>query len=140
MSPSVLAVPLRVLYVEDNALVREMTYELLADDGRQVRAYATAEAALKEFDPHTVDVVITDVSLPDMSGLELARNILSKVPDVPIIIASGYALDVGLEKLGPNVRSIVKPFDAEQIGVLLRDLCEPPNVARASRCDMQKRR
>jgi CheY-like chemotaxis protein len=124
MSPSAAAVPLRVLYVEDNALVREMTYELLADDGRHVTAYATAEAALREFDPHKVDVVITDVSLPDMSGLELARNILSKVPDVPIIIASGYTLDVGLEKLGPNVRSIVKPFDAEQIGVLLRDLCE----------------
>jgi CheY-like chemotaxis protein len=139
MSLSASAAPLRVLYVEDNALVREMTYELLADEGRHVRAYATAEAALREFDPQTVDVVITDVSLPDMSGLELARTILSKVPEVPIIIASGYTLDVGLEKLGPNVRSIVKPFDAEQIGMLLRDLCESPNDARASRCDTQKR-
>jgi CheY-like chemotaxis protein len=54
----------RVLYVEDNALVRELTCELLATAGREVIACATAEEALGEFAACACDVVITDMNLP----------------------------------------------------------------------------
>ena len=68
MTPS----PLRILYVEDNPIVREITSELLVHDQRQIVALGTAEEALQEFSEHDFDVVITDVSLPAMSGLDLA--------------------------------------------------------------------
>ncbi len=113
---------LRILYVEDNPLVREVTSELLAQEQRQVVALATAEEALDEFKVAPFDVVITDISLPQMSGLELARNILELNPGVPIIIASGYALTSVVQNLGPKVRTIVKPFEAEQIDLLITDL------------------
>ena len=114
---------LRILYVEDNPLVREVTSELLAQDERQVVALATAEEALDEFRTKPFDVVITDISLPMMSGLDLVRSILTLNPRVPIIIASGYALTSVVQNLGPNVRTIVKPFEAEQIDSLITDLC-----------------
>jgi CheY-like chemotaxis protein len=114
---------LRILYVEDNPLVREVTSELLAQDERQVIALATAEEALDEFKVKPFDVVITDISLPAMSGIDLARNILLLKPSVPIIIASGYALTSVVQNLGPNVRTIVKPFEADQIDSLITDLC-----------------
>lgn len=117
------AMPLRILYVEDNAIVREVTSELLAQDHREVVALATAEEALSEFKVRPYDVVITDVSLPVMSGIDLARNILSLNPSAPIIIASGYAL-APVERMGPNVRTIVKPFEASQIDSLITDLCD----------------
>jgi two-component system, cell cycle response regulator CpdR len=114
---------LRILYVEDNPLVREVTSELLAQDSRQVVALGTAEEALCAFRADPFDVVITDISLPVMSGLDLARNILTLKPAAPIIIASGYALTSVVQNLGPNVRTIVKPFEAAQIDSLITDLC-----------------
>lgn len=114
---------LKILYVEDNELVREVTSELLAQDERHVVALATAEEALDVFKAGNFDVVITDISLPAMSGLDLARSILSLNPRVPIIIASGYALTSVVQNLGPNVRTIVKPFEAEDIDSLISDLC-----------------
>ena len=116
-------VALRILYVEDNPLVREVTSELLCQVERQVVALGTAEEALKAFEADPFDIVITDVSLPVMSGLELARNILTLNPSAPIIIASGYALTSVVQNLGPNVRTIVKPFEADQIDSLITDLC-----------------
>jgi two-component system cell cycle response regulator CpdR len=114
---------LRILYVEDNPLVREVTSELLSQDEREVVALGTAEEALNAFKADPFDVVITDISLPVMSGLDLARNILTLKPGAPIIIASGYALTSVVQNLGPNVRTIVKPFEACQIDSLITDLC-----------------
>jgi two-component system, cell cycle response regulator CpdR len=114
---------LRILYVEDNPLVREVTSELLAQEERNVVALGTAEEALNAFKADPFDVVITDISLPVMSGLDLARNILTLTPCAPIIIASGYALTSVVQNLGPNVRTIVKPFEASQIDSLITDLC-----------------
>lgn len=123
LSPNTPPNLLRILYVEDNPIVREVTSELLAQDRRQVVALATAEEALDEFKERPFDVVITDVSLPVMSGLDLARSILTIKPEAPIIIASGYALNCVSETLGPNVRTIVKPFEAREIDSLIMDLC-----------------
>jgi two-component system, cell cycle response regulator CpdR len=113
---------LKILYVEDNALVREVTAELLAQDQRQIIACADAEQALKEFRENPFDVVITDVSLPVMSGIDLARSLLRIKPHLPIIIASGYSLDFGFENWGANVRAIIKPFEASEMEALIRDL------------------
>jgi two-component system, cell cycle response regulator CpdR len=126
--------PLRVLYVEDNAMVREITLELLEQNQRSVAAFGTAEDALREFQQQTFDIVITDVSLPAMSGLDLARSILGIKPSVPIIVATGYALDLSESTWGPKVRAILKPFDGQQIDALIADLCaevEPQTQSRS---------
>ena len=115
--------PLRILYVEDNPIVREVTSELLVHDQRHIVALGTAEEALQEFSEHPFDVVITDISLPAMSGLDLARKILDIEPKAPIIIASGYLLDLSLKTWGPNVRAIVKPFEGPEIDALIEELC-----------------
>ncbi len=117
--------PLRILYVEDNPVVREVTSELLIHDQRHIVALGTAEEALHEFAEHAFDVVITDISLPAMSGLDLARKILNIEPEAPIIIASGYILDLSLNTWGPNVRAIVKPFEGAEIDALIEELCAP---------------
>ena len=117
-----MSAPHRILYVEDNTIVREVTSELLAQDQRQIVSCATAEEALKAFAAAPFDLVITDVSLPAMSGIELTRSILQLKPRVPIILASGYDLDFGVENWAANVRSIIKPFDAAEIEALMSEL------------------
>jgi two-component system, cell cycle response regulator CpdR len=113
---------MRILYVEDNPLVREVTSELLYQDDRQIVSCETAEAALSEFGSSAYDLVITDVSLPVMSGLDLTRKLRQLSPSLPIIIASGYAMQFAIEGLGPHVRSIVKPFGADEIDALIGEL------------------
>jgi two-component system, cell cycle response regulator CpdR len=115
--------PLRILYVEDNPLVREVTCELLAQPTRHIVAASSAEEALEMFKPDAFDVVVTDVSLPAMSGLEMARHILRDVPAMAIIIATGYRLNVDPKCIGLHVRVIEKPFDAPAIDSLLDELC-----------------
>jgi len=113
---------LKILYVEDNDLVREVTCELLAQDQRQISACASAEEALQQFGKDSFDVIITDVSLPVMSGLDFARSVLRIKPRMPIILASGYELDFALENWGSNVRSIIKPFEPADIEALISAL------------------
>jgi two-component system cell cycle response regulator CpdR len=113
---------MKILYVEDNPLVREVTAELLSHNNRQITSCETAENALQEFESGDFDLVVTDVSLPVMSGLDLTRRLLHAKPALPIIIASGYAMEFAIDNLGPNVRSIIKPFDAGQIDALIDQL------------------
>jgi two-component system, cell cycle response regulator CpdR len=113
---------MKILYVEDNPLVREVTSEMLHQENRHIVSCESAEDALHEFGSSAYDLVITDVSLPVMSGLDLTRKLLKTTPTLPIIIASGYAMECAIDRLGPNVRSIIKPFDAGEIDRLIDDL------------------
>ena len=113
---------MRILYVEDDPLVREVTCEMLAQPERKVVAVSSAEEALSVFRPDEFDIVITDVSLPAMSGMDMAREMLKLAPSAAIIIATGYDLHSGLERLGPHVRALMKPFDLPQLDGLLNEL------------------
>ena len=124
--------PLRILYVEDNDLVREVTAELLYADGREIVAVASAEEALQEFTERAFDLVITDVSLPAMSGMDLSRQIRGLNPQLPIIIASGYFLDLTQQNWSTGVRSIIKPFDGDDIDALISELCAAGSPGRTS--------
>jgi CheY-like chemotaxis protein len=115
---------MRILYVEDDPLVREITCELLAQPEREILAVASAEEALGVFKPGEFDVVVTDVSLPAMSGLDMARRMLTLAPTMAIVIATGYEALVGMDGMGPRVRSIRKPFDVPQMDDLLNELSQ----------------
>ena len=113
---------MRILYVEDDPLVREVTCEMLAQPAREVLAVASAEEALNVFRPDKFDIVVTDVSLPAMSGIDMARRMLKLAPAAAIILATGYDLHSGLERLGPHVRALMKPFDLPQLDGMLNQL------------------
>jgi two-component system, cell cycle response regulator CpdR len=115
--------PFRVLYVEDVALVREITSELLARERWEIVAVGSGEEALGALEGNRFDLVVTDISLPAMSGVELARKLTQLAPSLPVILASGYALDLDPMRLGPTVRAIRKPFDRKQLDALIEELC-----------------
>jgi len=111
-----------ILYVEDNDRLREMIGELLAEHDREVYACATAEAALIAFEKNHFDVLVSDVSLPGMSGVDLARCVLRVNPNHWVVLCSGYEFKHGLKELGANVRALVKPFDTEALEALLDEI------------------
>lgn len=118
--------PLKILYVEDNCQVRETICELIETSDREVHAYATAEEAWSVFNTDEFNVVVTDISLPGLSGTELAKRIVAAKPEQWIILCSGYALPKDLTKLGANVRSLLKPFDVEDLEALMGEVSLMP--------------
>jgi len=113
---------LRVLFVEDNDDLREQIVYLLEEVGLQPESCATAEEALALYSPERFDLVLTDVSLPQMSGIDLARNILRGAPEAWVVFSSGYAMGSDLSDFGPNVRALLKPFDLPDLQLLLAEI------------------
>lgn len=83
---------LTVLLVEDDRLVRELAVEVLENAGHEVWVAATPEEALELATSRIIelDVLLTDVIMPSMTGVELARRLRGAQPDLPVILISGY--------------------------------------------------
>lgn len=113
---------LKILYVEDNRQVRETICELLESSEREIRACATAEEALSAFSADEFHIVMTDISLPGLSGTELTKRIVATKPAQWVILCSGYPMPQDLRKLGANVRSLLKPFDMADLETLIRGI------------------
>lgn len=113
---------MNVLLVEDNEEVRAITIEYLQELGHNVVAVADAERALELLTNSSFDVVMTDISLPGLSGIELARRLRTDHPGLPVIISSGYgaasAQALIKEHRGP-VLILSKPYDLSELESVL---------------------
>jgi len=85
-----------VLFVDDHEVLARLSCEILEMHGyRAVSAY-NAEEALKAFDKENVDILVTDWKMDGMDGLELARIVRARHPDIPVILVTGYGpVDAG---------------------------------------------
>ncbi|MEP6670482.1 MAG: PAS domain S-box protein [Chthoniobacter sp.] len=105
----------RLLYVDDEEPLVYLTTQVLGRLGYEVTGFVEAEAALEAFlaEPDRFDVIITDLSMPRLSGRDLAARILQVRPNIPIILATGY----------------IRPNDTESARRLgIRDLILKPNT------------
>ncbi|HYD37513.1 MAG TPA: PAS domain S-box protein [Allosphingosinicella sp.] len=102
---------LKVLLVEDNEHVREFARDLLEELGYKVASAAGAEEALDLLEREEVDVLFTDVVMPGLSGLELARLARRRRPALPVLLASGYSEEI-VGSAGQEFEIVRKPYDA----------------------------
>ena len=100
---------LSVLVVDDDSLVLTSTSLLLEDLGHRVLGATSGEQALRLFDQgEVIDLMITDMAMPKMSGAQLAHAVRMLKPDLPIILATGYA--ERLEGFAAELPRLPKPF------------------------------
>ena len=114
--------PLVILYVEDNDLVRESFAELLATDDRRIVCVADSAGARAVLGEQDVDLLMTDIHLPDGSGLDLARAALRHNPKLPVIVCSGDDVRDVAQSLGPTAYPLRKPFDVDELEALIERL------------------
>lgn len=112
---------LRILFVEDDPTLRMLTGEVMAELGHSVTLGESAEVALRKLAEQHFDVLFTDIGLPGMSGLELARQVRRSHPQLGIVIASGYVVDAKTEGL-ESILTVLKPYDIDQVRKLLDGL------------------
>ncbi|MFB6274266.1 MAG: PAS domain S-box protein [Salinibacter sp.] len=115
---------LRVLVVDDEEFVLESAEQALESVGYEVRTALDAPAALRvvEKEAESIDLVITDLRMPGMSGLELIRTLRDQYPDLPIVAASGVADGRTDEALDAGAQTfLAKPFTAEKLEAVLQE-------------------
>ena len=105
-----------ILIVDDDDLIRETLFELLSGD-YQCETASTAEEALARLEAETVEVVLTDISMPGLSGQDLLVRVRERYPTTPVIMISGMTDQdhaQRLIKLGA-FDYLLKPFRLEVV-------------------------
>jgi CheY-like chemotaxis protein len=106
--------PLRILVVEDNLDSQYLVCEMLRAFGHHADGVGHPDDALSHLAASRYDVLFTDVSLPGMSGVELARQALGNAPAMQVIFASGYG-DTLLRHVEFPYLSLQKPYELDQL-------------------------
>jgi CheY-like chemotaxis protein len=118
------AEPIRVLLVDDDDDNRELLGELLEAAGFAVVRAASGPEALRALAAGPADVLVTDVGMPDMGGLELAAETKRLAPAVPVVLVTGWGErgDVR-EARGRDIDAVlVKPVDPDALMRTVREL------------------
>lgn len=115
---------LRVLLVEDDDDNRELMAEVLESFGCTVLSASSGQAGLKTLSECSVDVVVTDIGMPGMGGLEVARAAKAIAPKVPVVVVTGWAeRDDIASARGRDVDAVlIKPVDPDALAQVVSDL------------------
>jgi PAS domain S-box-containing protein len=121
-----------ILLIDDDEAMLSMARRYLQRCGYRVRGCTRVDAALAEFaaDPRAFDLVVTDLNMPGMSGVEVAARLLDLRPDANVVLTSGYvseedaarAREIGIHEI------VHKPNTVEQLAPLIRELLARANA------------
>lgn len=113
-----------ILVVEDDAIVRMLIVDVLEELEFTVLEAADAEEALALVQNTTqvIDLMMTDVGLPDMNGQQLATKVRKLRPALPILFASGYAENIDVPD---GMQVIAKPFSIDQLRDKVKSMLPP---------------
>jgi CheY-like chemotaxis protein len=117
-----------ILLVEDQPQLRHLTSHILQGYGYNVREVANGKEALSLFEQNgeLIDLVLTDIVMPGITGIELGRQLRSTHPEIKILYMSGYTDDVVLRQGGggPGNAYLEKPFTPEGLVRKIRQVME----------------
>jgi signal transduction histidine kinase/ActR/RegA family two-component response regulator len=121
-----------ILIVDDETAITRIMTRMLARVGYQVVAYNDPEGALEYFQSHAaaVKLILTDLTMPGMTGLELAEKVAALQPDLPVILATGFGgglVSPAQLVSHPNIRKLVeKPVGVDLILGIVAEALRPP--------------
>lgn len=121
----------KVWIVDDDSSIRWVLARALRSDGFEVSDFEDAEAALVALEKDVPEVLMTDIRMPGMSGLELAQHLHDKHPDIPVIIMTAHTdLDSALASYQSGAfEYLPKPFDLDEAVRLVHRAVEPKEGA-----------
>ena len=122
----------RVLIVDDESSMREMLSIALGDEGWEVHSAHDGKAALAVLGKQPVDVVVSDIRMPGIDGVELLRYVREQAPDTAVILITAHAsTDSAIEAVRLGAYDYVtKPFDIEELKVTVRHALEQQALQR----------
>ena len=124
----------RLLVVDDEAAVREIVRVILRRWGYTVEEAANGPEALRLIEDNPPDLILLDLTMPELSGLETLQRIRRLAPRVPVVISSGYVLEPGAPELDPSIAPqgiVQKPFEAHSLARTVREVLDRAGAAPA---------
>lgn len=125
----------RILIVEDEELMRELLTKILADENYRIYQASSGEEALKLLQDQAFDLVLTDLRLKGMHGLQLLTEVRTLDPEIVVIVMTAYAsVETAVEAMRKGAYDyITKPFINEEIRVMLRRALNQRHLSRENR-------
>jgi DNA-binding response OmpR family regulator len=111
----------RILVIDDNAAIRELLRFLLEEEGYEVSEAADGAEGLQRYQADPADLVITDLKMPGMDGLELLQALRRVVP-TPVLLAISGDRDALTQAQGLTPHAFAKPLPLEQVLAAVRNL------------------
>ncbi|OOG20653.1 sigma-54-dependent Fis family transcriptional regulator [Thioalkalivibrio denitrificans] len=127
--------PANILFVDDDPRAGELFLRFCEGGPNQVRVFRDPAEALAHFKAEGADLIITDLAMPNMSGMELLSAVRAHDPDVPVIIITGYStVDSAIEALRLGATDFIKkPYDTDELLVLIERTLEGVRLRRENR-------
>jgi len=131
---------LKIAIVDDERIIRVTLVDDLRDNGFVVKEYASAQAVLIEFKEFNPDIVITDIKMPQMDGIELLKRLKTIKPDVFVVVMTAYgSVDnaVNAMKLGA-FDFLTKPFSTDEIFIIIDKIKELKSIKKENKILKEK--
>ncbi|MBW1979874.1 MAG: sigma 54-interacting transcriptional regulator [Deltaproteobacteria bacterium] len=124
-----------ILIVDDEKNYLQVLEALLLDEGYEVHTAESAEGGLDIVASHDLDVVITDMKMPGIDGIEFLSEVRTRQPDLPVIMMTAYAtVEKAVEAMKKGAFDyITKPFKNEELKVTIRKALDMHRLAREKR-------
>jgi CheY-like chemotaxis protein len=120
----------RILFLDDEKMIADSACKLLEHLGYRVSEFTDPQAAMTAFEraPGEFDLVVTDLTMPKHTGIEVARRMLAVRPDLPVLLASGYSGTWTLDKIRAlGLRALIaKPLTSSGIAAAVRKALDEP--------------
>lgn len=115
-----------IMVVDDEPLIRESLFEIFKIEGFRVQMAASAEDALKVLEKHPADIIITDLKLPRMTGLELLQAVKKNYSKTEVIVITGYgSIETAVEAMKIGAFDyITKPINDSEIKIIISNIVE----------------
>jgi CheY-like chemotaxis protein len=121
-----------ILLIDDEEDIIEMLEKMLGHFGYQITTKTSSEEALTLFcsEPNRFDLVITDQTMPKITGIELTRKVRELRPDIPVILCTGFSELITEEKLKAlGVKEyIMKPIHCKEMAGIIRSVLDEKNM------------
>jgi len=125
----------RILLIDNEEGLCRMMEQVLLDNGYLARAYTSPLKAIEEFRPGAWDLLITDIKMPGMSGLEVLQKAKEKEKDIPVIMITAYAtVDMSIQALRKGAYDMLtKPFEPEELVYRVKNALQQSSLIEENR-------
>ena len=110
-----------ILVVDDELLIRDLLYDFFSGQGWHIAVAENGEKALAVLQDKEIDLVLSDIKMPEMDGLQLAETLKERHPDLPVVLMTGYpSVESAVSALRAKVEDyVIKPFNINQLYKLI---------------------
>lgn len=125
----------KILVIDDQKSIRNTLKEILEYEGNEVILAETGPLGLESFESDKFDIVLCDIKMPDMDGIEVLQKMMEKNPEVPVIMISGHGnVDTAVDAIKKGAYDFIeKPLDLNRLLVTIRNAVERKDLVTETR-------